>query len=81
MLLLLLLLRELLTGVDPLDVADVATVDRRDDGRRRGAGAAGEAGHFIQEEAADEGDEDNDPDPLRVGPHLLQHGLYPVAES
>ena len=63
-----------------LDALQVLVVDdfvAVDDSNRCGWGhrrTTQEAGRFIQQEAADEQDGDDDPDVFRQAPHLLQHG-------
>ena len=72
--LLLLLLRKGGGRVRPDHVRNVLAVHRRHDRRGRDRGASQQAGCLGQQEAAHEGDEDEDPDVLRGAPHVLQHG-------
>ena len=59
----------------PLRIQDVLAIDLRHRGVRGDRRATDEAGRVGKKEDANEGDEEEQPNPFGRGPHLLQHDL------
>jgi hypothetical protein len=70
----LLVLRRLLDALLPVGVEDFAAVDFGHGGCRGERLASDQAGRFGEQEAANEGDDQEQPDVFGRAPHLLQHG-------